>query len=332
MYKKRFDESVRALKHGKLIVVVDDVEHKGSALVGTAEKVSSYNVNRMTKLGKGLVCACITQQKAKELSLSFMVNKECQYQSRIPFTVSVDFCSSTTGISSLERSDTIYAFVDKGVVTKDFVRPGHIFPIVCKDRRLLENISLTDAAIELVEAGSSEPVAYMCQILNTHGNLANAEESVEISKINNLNLIYISDLLKVKEEIICTIRGRVVKGKKIGRGMGFPTANLSLPKKSYLEKGVYGVTVYHNNNEYNGVMNVGSRPTLLDDGEITNEIHIFDFNKCIYGDELTVNVCFFLREEKMFPSFKHLIEQIKKDIENVQKRFEICETKKLIIG
>ena len=108
----------------------------------------------------------------------------------------------------------------------------------------------------------------------------------------------------------------------MGRTIGFPTANVHTEKTYKLipTKGVYAVLVYLRDKVYQGVMNIGSRPTV--DGEgITQEVHILNFDDDIYGEKLKVEIISFLRSEKKFDDIKDLVRQIKVDCENVKRIF-----------
>ncbi len=108
--------------------------------------------------------------------------------------------------------------------------------------------------------------------------------------------------------------GRVVDGFKIGRTVGFPTANLELERgKILLGRGVYAVKVEYQGNSYKGMMNVGVRPTLSDEQIKTVEVYILDFNQDIYNRHLRVEVFQKIRNEKKFNSIEELKEQLKKD-------------------
>ncbi|WP_284037626.1 riboflavin kinase [Neobacillus sp. 114] len=120
--------------------------------------------------------------------------------------------------------------------------------------------------------------------------------------------------------------GRVIHGRKIGRTIGFPTANLHLNQeleKQFL-KGVYGVEVYHKGSIYHGVMNIGVRPTFKDiKPSISVEVHILDFKQDIYGDCIGIEVVCFIREEVPFKSKDQLIQQLNKDIEQAWKMCQV---------
>lgn len=111
------------------------------------------------------------------------------------------------------------------------------------------------------------------------------------------------------------IYGRVVQGNKLGRTIGFPTANIRLQRQVNPVKGVYAVKAkLPNGAEYEGVANIGRRPTINGVKQLL-EVHLFDFKQDIYGQPLQVELCDKIRDEVKFPSFDALKEQIAKDVE-----------------
>ncbi|MCR9064542.1 MAG: bifunctional riboflavin kinase/FAD synthetase [Cytophagales bacterium] len=111
-----------------------------------------------------------------------------------------------------------------------------------------------------------------------------------------------------------SFEGLIKKGRQLGRTIGFPTANVHVSKKYKLipSNGVYAVNVYLRDKVYNGVMNIGNRPTVEGIG-ITQEVHILDFNDDIYGETLKVAIIEFIRPEKRFEGVKELVSQIEED-------------------
>jgi riboflavin kinase/FMN adenylyltransferase len=109
------------------------------------------------------------------------------------------------------------------------------------------------------------------------------------------------------------LKGRVVEGQKIGRQIGFPTANLEVyPLKLIPSDGVYVVDVEVEGVEYRGVLNIGTRPTVSGD-QRTVEVHIIGFTGDLYGKEIVLKFLKFLRHEQRFSSLDDLREQIRKD-------------------
>lgn len=112
------------------------------------------------------------------------------------------------------------------------------------------------------------------------------------------------------------ISGNVVEGNQIGRKIGFPTANIKIPEpyKQVPLDGVYAVRVNLNGDSYNGMLNIGTRPTLeLDIPTKNMEVHIFDFEQKIYNQTITISFAKRIRDEKKFPGLEELTEQLKKD-------------------
>ena len=111
------------------------------------------------------------------------------------------------------------------------------------------------------------------------------------------------------------LEGIVVKGKQIGRKIGFPTANIKTDPLKILPLGVFAVYVDIDGVRYNGVCNIGFRPTINDNiNEKTIEVHILDFNKNIYGKNISISFVDKIRSEQRFKNIFELVNQIKKDI------------------
>lgn len=119
-----------------------------------------------------------------------------------------------------------------------------------------------------------------------------------------------------------SICGRVVHGDKRGRTIGFPTANIGLHRKISPLRGVYAVKVHGLDKEpLPAVANVGNRPTVGGERRYLLEVHLFDFDRAIYGQHLEVEFCKMLREEKRFDSFDQLRQQIDLDAQAARKLF-----------
>jgi riboflavin kinase len=118
------------------------------------------------------------------------------------------------------------------------------------------------------------------------------------------------------------IVGTVVKGRQLGRKIGFPTANIDV-NINWLNNGVYGVLVKLNDSFHLGVMNIGVKPTVDTNLQKTFEIYLLNFHRDIYGEKLGCSILFKIREEKKFDSLELLTKQIKEDISYAKKRFKL---------
>ena len=118
-----------------------------------------------------------------------------------------------------------------------------------------------------------------------------------------------------------SVSGKVIDGKKLGRTIGYPTANIEVDELKLLpKKGAYIVEVYVKNKFYKGMLSIGTNPTVNGD-KLTVEVYILDFNEDIYGDEITVKFRDFLHEEIKFESLEKLIERLDED-KRLTKEFE----------
>ena len=123
-----------------------------------------------------------------------------------------------------------------------------------------------------------------------------------------------------RKNIIYTITGTIVHGANLGTKMGIPTVNLSPADGDVTpDFGVYVSEVIIDAEVYRGVTNIGIKPTVTDAGNITVETNILDYNKEVYGHEITVHFLKFLRPEKKFSSIDALVAQINLDIQSARE-------------
>jgi riboflavin kinase/FMN adenylyltransferase len=116
------------------------------------------------------------------------------------------------------------------------------------------------------------------------------------------------------------LKGHIVGGHKVGRNLGFPTANMRInePCKVIPAIGVYAVRAYLRGEQYKGMLYIGNRPTLDNGDDITLEVHILDFNDDIYANELTVSFIYYVRDDIRFNSLEELKAQLVRDRETIQ--------------
>lgn len=125
--------------------------------------------------------------------------------------------------------------------------------------------------------------------------------------------------------------GSVVEGDKRGRLLGYPTANIKLDDNDKLLPGlgIYAAEVTLGNQTFAGLLSIGKRPTFYDDGEIVPEVYIYNFDKNIYGEKVTISVLEKIRKEEKFSSPEDLIVQMNKDRESGIKIFKQIKDSKI---
>ncbi|WP_308639091.1 bifunctional 3,4-dihydroxy-2-butanone-4-phosphate synthase/GTP cyclohydrolase II [Paenibacillus silvisoli] len=194
------EEAIYDLILGKAIIVVDDEDRENEGdLIALASKATPEVINFMITEARGLVCVPITAERAEELDLPPMVQRNTDYHGTA-FTVSVDHASTTTGISAYERSQTIQALIDPNTKADDFRRPGHIFPLIAKKGGVLRRAGHTEAAIDLARMCGSTPAAVICEIIKEDGSMARLPDLIEFKEKHDLKLISIQELIHYRNE------------------------------------------------------------------------------------------------------------------------------------
>lgn len=194
------EEAIKDIQAGKVIIVVDDEDRENEGdFIAAAEMVTPEMINFMVTHGRGLVCAPVTEERAKELDLQYMVtNNTVLHQTA--FTVSVDLIGNgcTTGISVHDRSKTIASLVDDSTKSSDLGRPGHIFPLIAKKGGVLRRTGHTEASIDLARLAGFKPAGILVEILNEDGTMARLPQLLEIAKKFDLKIISIEQLVEYR--------------------------------------------------------------------------------------------------------------------------------------
>lgn len=191
------ESALEDLKRGKLLIVVDDEDRENEGdFVTAAANVTPEVINFMSKHGRGLICAPLTEQRCNELNLNLMVEENTVLH-QTPFTVSVDLRGQgcTTGISAHDRAKTVLALIDPATKPEDLGRPGHIFPLRAKNEGVLRRAGHTEATVDLARLAGFEPAGVLVEIMNDDGTMARLPELMEIAKKFDLKIISIKDLI-----------------------------------------------------------------------------------------------------------------------------------------
>ena len=194
------EEAIKAIANGECIVVVDDEDRENEGdLVMAASKVSKESMAFIIQAG-GLVCAPVTADEARRLKLEPMA-RENDAPLATAFTVSIDYREGlTTGISAAERSSTVRALSNNNVQAEDFVRPGHIFPLVAKDGGVLMRSGHTEAAVDFARLAGEPPAGVICEILGKDGETLKGDPLFAYAKENNLKIVSIADLIRYRQQ------------------------------------------------------------------------------------------------------------------------------------
>lgn len=205
-------EIISEIAAGRLVIVADDPSRENEAdLIGAASLCTPEMVNFMAVHARGLICAPLTAERAKEIDLPQMASHNREGM-KTAFTVSVDAAHGiTTGISAADRALTIRLLADPAVTVDAFVKPGHVFPLQGMPDGVLRRAGHTEAALDLAEFAGLPRAAVICEIMNDDGtmarlgNLGHYQEKHQLKACTIAQLIEYrrrSEKLVVREETI----------------------------------------------------------------------------------------------------------------------------------
>ena len=202
--------AVRDLKKGMLVLVVDDEDRENEGdltiaaqLICAAQFATTENVNFMASKAKGLICMPMSKELAQKLCLSPMVEDNTDNH-ETAFTVSIDHKDTTTGISAEERGVTARMCVDDHALASDFRRPGHMFPLIAREKGVLERNGHTEATVDLMKLAGLKECGLCCEIMGDDGRMMRSEDLRIFAEKHGLTYVTIKEIQeyrKVREKL-----------------------------------------------------------------------------------------------------------------------------------
>ena len=195
---KRVEIAINEIKKGRMVIMMDDEDRENEGdLVYAATHSTPDMVNFMAKEARGLICTPLPKELAQKLELLPMVSNNISNH-ETAFTVSIDSTSAETGISSAERDDCISKLANPLTHADDFVRPGHIFPLIAKDGGVLVRTGHTEGSVDICKLAGLAPVGVICEIIKDDGTMARHDDLEIFSEKHNMPIVYISDLVEYR--------------------------------------------------------------------------------------------------------------------------------------
>jgi 3,4-dihydroxy 2-butanone 4-phosphate synthase/GTP cyclohydrolase II len=196
--------AVDAISRGEVIVVVDaeDRENEGD-FICAAEKATPEAINFLIS-GRGQFCAPLLPDTARRLGLSPVVENNTAPLGT-GFLTPIDHRTARTGITVDERCRTVRAMADPATTAGDFVRPGHVHPLLAKEGGVLRRAGHTEATVDLCRMAGCAPVGVLCEILDERGERATRDQLQAIADKHNLKIISIEQLIahrRVSEKLV----------------------------------------------------------------------------------------------------------------------------------
>ncbi len=190
------EEIVEDMQNGRMVILVDaeDRENEGDLII-PAQMATPDAINFMAKYGRGLICLSLTQTRATELNLDYMVRHNGS-RNRTAFTASIEAREGiSTGISAFDRARTISTAIDPTKGANDIVSPGHVFPLIAREGGVLVRAGHTEASIDLAKLAGLNPSAVICEIMNENGTMARMADLAAFAQFHGLKIGAIEDLI-----------------------------------------------------------------------------------------------------------------------------------------
>jgi 3,4-dihydroxy 2-butanone 4-phosphate synthase / GTP cyclohydrolase II len=198
--QQRVSDVIEAFARGELVVVTDDDDRENEGdLVMAAVHATPEKMAFIVRNTAGIVCVPLTGETARRLHLAPMVaDNEAPHGTA--FTVSVDYRhGTTTGISADDRTATVRNLANGNAGATDFVRPGHVFPLIAKEGGVLMRSGHTEAAVDLCRLANLEPVGVICELVNDDGTVMRGPEVATFAERHKLKRISVADLIAYRQ-------------------------------------------------------------------------------------------------------------------------------------
>ena len=191
------DKALDVFRDGGFVIVTDDVDRENEGdLFLLASAATTEKIGFMIRYTSGVICVAMTEERSRQLHLPLMV-KQNQDTKRTAFTVTVDAKHEiTTGISAKERANTIRALADLTSTAEDFIRPGHIFPLVAHEGGLTARRGHTEAIVEMCKLVGENHVGVISELVNEDGSMMRGEDLIRFASEQNIPILSIAQLLK----------------------------------------------------------------------------------------------------------------------------------------
>lgn len=188
---------VQALKQGRMVIVTDDPERENEGdLIVSAAHITPEHVNFMMRQACGLICVALPPERCQTLGLPLMVEQGGNALHDTRFTVSIDAKMNVgTGISAFDRVQTLQQLVAPDVSADDFVRPGHIFPLMAHPHGIKGRQGHTEASLELMKRAHLPPAAVIVEIMHENGHAMHGEDLFHFARKFDFPISTVAHLL-----------------------------------------------------------------------------------------------------------------------------------------
>ncbi|MHA7943750.1 3,4-dihydroxy-2-butanone-4-phosphate synthase [Formosa sp. 3Alg 14/1] len=198
--KEHLEQALIHLQNGNGVILMDDEDRENEGdLVFSAHAMTTTQMALMIRKCSGIVCLCLTNEKADLLNLPYMVQENTS-SFQTPFTISIEAKQGvTTGVSAKDRLTTIQVASHEYATSKDLAKPGHIFPLRAKNNGVLERKGHTEGSVDLMKLAGLKPEAVLCELMNDDGTMAKTDTIIEFAHEHNLMVLSIQDIIHYRK-------------------------------------------------------------------------------------------------------------------------------------
>lgn len=191
----RVENAITALQNGQGILLIDNENRENEGdLIFAAQSMSVHDMALMLRSCSGIVCLCLTHEKADALELPYMVTANSS-RFQTPFTITIEAKKGiTTGISAADRLQTIRTACHPKATPTDLARPGHIFPLRANHLGVLGRNGHTEGSIDLMKLSGLRPEAVLCELTNSDGTVSRLPEIIDFALEQQLVVLSIEDI------------------------------------------------------------------------------------------------------------------------------------------
>jgi 3,4-dihydroxy 2-butanone 4-phosphate synthase/GTP cyclohydrolase II len=194
---KNIAQAVELFAQGKFLIVIDDEnrENEGDLII-SGEKITDQDMAFLIRHTSGIICSAISAKRAKDLNLPIMV-RENEDSRRTAFTISIDAKEGlTTGISATERANTVRKLASTQTLAADFIRPGHVFPLIAHPEGLAGRSGHTEAGLALCQLANQGESGVLSELVNDDGTVMKGQQLFDFAEEFQIPVITIEDLSK----------------------------------------------------------------------------------------------------------------------------------------
>lgn len=198
--QERIEKALINLQNGNGVILIDDIDRENEGdVIFSAHNMTINQMALMIRKCSGIVCLCLTNEKADLLDLPYMI-KENTSSFQTPFTITIEAKKGvTTGVSAKDRLRTIQVACNENTKSSDLAKPGHIFPLRANDNGVLERKGHTEGSIDLMKLAGLKPEAVLCELMNDDGTMAKNDTIIQFAEEHNLVVLSIQDIIQYRK-------------------------------------------------------------------------------------------------------------------------------------